>query len=78
MIDIEMLKDASRVRSYKTGTMFCKDGVGNDMYILVSGKVAVLNSLNRRMVSVVGPGDFFNEFLVFSAERRSRPSARRC
>lgn len=69
MIDIEMLKDASRVRSYKTGTMFCKDGVGNDMYILVSGKVAVLNSLNRRMVSVVGPGDFFNEFLVFSTEQ---------
>lgn len=49
--------------------MFCKDGVGNDMYILVQGKVAVLNSLNRRMIAVFGPGDFFNEFLVFSDEQ---------
>ncbi|MGI5978296.1 MAG: DUF2225 domain-containing protein [Oscillospiraceae bacterium] len=69
MIDIELLKDTSRVRKYKTGTMFCKDGVGNDMYILISGKVAVINSLNRRMLSVIGPNDFFNEFLAFSEER---------
>ena len=69
MIDIDTLKDTSQIRSYKTGTMFCKDGVGNDMYILIQGKVAVINSLNRRMVAVIGPGDFFNEFLVFSEEQ---------
>jgi len=69
LIDIETLKNTAQLRTYKTGTMFCKDGVGNDMYILVQGKVAVLNSLNRRMIAVIGPGDFFNEFLVFSDEQ---------
>lgn len=69
MIDMEMLKNSSQLRTYKTGTLFCKDGVGNDMYILVQGKVAVLNSSNRRMVAVIGPGDYFNEFLVFSDEQ---------
>ena len=69
LIDIETLKDSSLLRSYKTGTMFCRDGVGNDMYILVTGKVAVINSRNRRMAAVIGPGDFFNEFLVFSDEQ---------
>lgn len=66
---MEMLKNSSQLRTYKIGTLLCKDGVGNDMYILVQGKVAVLNSNNRRMVAVIGPGDYFNEFLVFSDEQ---------
>ena len=52
MIDIEMLKDASRVRSYKTGTMFCKDGVGNDMKWSCNGYCGKKQPM---VVSVGGP-----------------------
>lgn len=69
LIDIATLKDASQLRIYKAGTIFCKDGTGNDMYILVQGKVAVISNHDRNMSTVLGPGDYFNEFLVFSEEQ---------
>lgn len=69
LINLDVLKDFSRVRKYESGTIFSSDGTGSEMFVIFNGEVAILNSLDDSVIETVGPGDFFDASLVFSDKR---------
>jgi CRP-like cAMP-binding protein len=54
-------------------TVFRQGDSGGSLYVIRAGKVRVLKESNgrRRMVSMLGPGDFFGEMAVVTGRPRS-------
>lgn len=54
-------------------TVFKEDDAGTQMYVLESGRVAVLKSWQgiERQLTVLGPGDCFGEMALMDFQRRS-------
>jgi CRP-like cAMP-binding protein len=54
-------------------TVFRQGDPGGSMYVIRAGKVRVLKDANgrRRMVTTLGPGDFFGEMAVMTGKPRS-------
>lgn len=54
-------------------TVFRQGDPGGSMYVIRAGKVRVLKEANgrRRMVTTLGPGDFFGEMAVMTGKPRS-------
>ena len=69
MINIETLKNSAQVKNYKRGTIFSKDGIGSEMHVVIQGEVAILNSQDNKVITVVEPADFFDETLLFTDKR---------
>ena len=66
LINIETLKDFSKARKYKSGTIFSKDGTGTEMFVVLQGEVAIINNINGAVLDIVKPGGFFDASLLFS------------
>ncbi len=69
MINLKSIRDTSNAKQYPKGTIFSHDGIGEGMYILLKGDVALLNSRDNRVIALVSAGDFFDEGLLFSEDR---------
>ena len=67
MINIEKLRNYSQVKKYETGTVFSRNGLGSEMYVVLQGEVAILNSYDNKVISTIGPGELFNESILFSS-----------
>lgn len=67
MINIDKIKNLALAKSYKKGTVFSRDGSGTGMYVVLQGEVAILTSCDNKVITVVEPGDFFDEALLFSS-----------
>ena len=54
-------------------TVFRQGEPGGSLYVIRAGRVRVLKEFNgrRRMVTTLGPGDFFGELAVFTGQPRS-------
>jgi CRP/FNR family cyclic AMP-dependent transcriptional regulator len=60
--------------SLRQGTTVFRQGEpGGSLYVIRAGKVRVLKEFNgrRRMVTTLGPGDFFGELAVVTGQPRS-------
>ena len=69
MINTEKLYNISQAKSYQSGTVFSKNGAGTGMYVVIQGEVAILSSCDNKVITVVEPGDFFDEALLFSGRQ---------
>lgn len=69
MINIETLRDFSQVRKYRSGTIFSRDGTGAEMFVILQGEVAIMNSEDNAVICTVGNGEYFNESAVFSNKK---------
>jgi CRP/FNR family transcriptional regulator, cyclic AMP receptor protein len=62
-------------RSYNPGDIIFREGdMGNEMYIIQSGKVKIakqLKSGEEKTLVILGPGDFFGEMAVIDKDVRS-------
>ncbi|MFB0920334.1 MAG: DUF2225 domain-containing protein [Oscillospiraceae bacterium] len=75
LINLEALRDFSKIRKYESGTVFSKDGTGTEMYIVLQGEVAIIDSLSNKIIDTVKPGNYFNASSVFS-DKKSRITSR--
>jgi uncharacterized protein len=75
MADIDKLKQLGTVRKFNIDDYICREGEqGNEMYIIVSGKVAVyINSVEGYPIKVseISQGSFFGEMCLFEDLPRS-------
>lgn len=62
-------------RSYNAGDVIFREGdLGNEMYIIQSGKVKITKQLKdgvEKTLVILGPGDFFGEMAVIDKDVRS-------
>jgi CRP/FNR family cyclic AMP-dependent transcriptional regulator len=62
-------------RSYNPGDLIFREGdMGNEMYIIQSGKVKITKQLKNgeeKTLVILGPGDFFGEMAVIDKDVRS-------
>ncbi len=62
-------------RSYNPGDNIFREGdVGNEMYIIQSGRVKITKQLKdgvEKTLVILGPGDFFGEMAVIDKDVRS-------
>lgn len=69
MINIDKLNDISKAKNYQKGTVISKDGLGIGMHIVLQGEVAILDSRDNKVITVVEPGDFFDEGLLLNGRK---------
>jgi signal transduction histidine kinase len=73
--ELQMLLQAVRVLTFPAGTIVFKEGdEGNGLYLVKTGLVqvsALVNQGDRRILSRLGPGEFFGEMAVVDNEPRS-------
>lgn len=69
----QSLTERFGVRVSGGATVFRQGDPGGSMYVIRAGKVRVLKEANgrRRMVTTLGPGDFFGEMAVMTGKPRS-------
>ncbi len=62
------LRQAAASRSYKTGTVICRQGErGNTFYVIVEGHVTVTQNTEEgedRLLSILHPGNYFGEMAL--------------
>lgn len=71
---LEFLVAASRVVEVPAGSLFMHEGdLGDTVYLLESGRVAVLKSVDggERVLKELGPGDCFGEMALLEISPRS-------
>src|SRR6058998_2171437 len=73
--ELEVLENTAQVKSYKAGRNIFQEGdPGDGLYIIVEGKVQItclVDEDQRRVLSRLGPGDFFGEMAVLDNQPRS-------
>jgi len=73
--EIDALRNVSQVRQFAAGQqIFAEGDEGDGIYLIYSGRVqisAVVSQEQRRILSRLGPGDFFGEMAVVDNEPRS-------
>lgn len=72
---LHAVEQTAQLRSFSAGQVIFKEGdPGDGLYVVADGLVSVsalVNSEQRRVLSRVGPGDFFGEMAMFDNEPRS-------
>src|SRR5438093_7090345 len=75
----EALQRAAQAKSFSKGqAIFCEGDEGDGIYIVKSGEVQIIASLEQgepRKLSRIGPGDFFGELAVLDSRPRSATAA---
>jgi signal transduction histidine kinase len=79
--EIEELIAHSKVRSYAPGAILCKENALEDtFYMILEGEAEVtkvINNNDKRLLKMLGPGDFFGEMaLIHNAPRAATVTAR--
>ena len=73
--ELHSLEQTAQIRRYKPNkTIFQEGDAGDGIYIIIEGAVqisAVVGQGERRVLSRIGPGDFFGEMAVLDNEPRS-------
>ena len=73
--ELQLLKENAVIREFPARQAIFEEGdEGDGIYVVLSGLVqisAVINDGDRRVLSTVGPGDFFGEMAVLDQEPRS-------
>lgn len=73
--ELQALEQTAQLKSCKAGrTIFQEGDPGNGLYIVVEGRVqitALVGHDQRRVLSTLGPGDFFGEMAVLDNQPRS-------
>lgn len=73
--EMDALRNASQIRQFAAGQqIFAEGDQGDGVYLIRSGRVqisAVVSPEQRRILSRLGPGDFFGEMAVLDNEPRS-------
>ncbi len=68
--DLASLAQVAESRSFEAREKICEQGeVGHELYVIVSGNVAVMSGDQR--LATLGPGETFGEMAVLDAEPRS-------
>ncbi|MGH9293900.1 MAG: cyclic nucleotide-binding domain-containing protein [Acidimicrobiales bacterium] len=68
--ELRSLARKAEARSLAVGTVVCDEGdVGQELYVILSGRAEVLRS--GRRVAVLGPGDHFGELALLDRLPRS-------
>ena len=63
-----------KAKKFKKDAVIVKEeSTGEDMYVVLSGKVSAFKTINAEQIELgtLGPGDFFGEMSLFLSERRS-------
>jgi signal transduction histidine kinase len=72
---LHAVEQTAQMKLFPTGTVIFKEGdPGDGLYVVLEGRVqvsALVNEKERRVLSRVGPGDFFGEMAMFDNEPRS-------
>lgn len=79
--EIEELIAHSKVRSYAPGAILCQENAIEDtFYMILEGEAEVtkvINNNDKRLLKMLGPGDFFGEMaLIHNAPRAATVTAR--
>jgi signal transduction histidine kinase len=73
--ELQALEQTAHIKAYKPGQVIFTEGdPGDGIYVIIEGVVlisALVNKDDRRVLSRVGPGDFFGEMAVLDNEARS-------
>ena len=73
--ELHALEQTAQIRHYPAGkNIFIEGDPGDGVYVIVEGLVqisAVVHEQERRVISRVGPGDYFGEMAVVDDETRS-------
>ncbi|MDP2133938.1 MAG: cyclic nucleotide-binding domain-containing protein [Sulfuritalea sp.] len=71
--DLRVVAEQLRDEAYVAGEeIFCRGDVADRMYILQSGRVAImLDADGRRIASTLGQGEAFGEMALFDSQPRS-------
>ncbi len=73
--ELQALEQTAVTRAYKAGQIVFQEGDdGDGVYIIIEGQVqisAVIGQNERRVLSRLGPGEFFGEMAVLDTEPRS-------
>ncbi len=73
--ELPALEHTAQLRSYKAGRNIFQEGdPGDGLYVIVEGKVRItclVDEDQRRVLSRLGPGDFFGEMAVLDNQPRS-------
>lgn len=65
MINIRALQNTSRAMKYPKGTILNRADTTAAMYILLQGNVALLDQKDNKIMTTVGPGEFFGDTVAF-------------
>ncbi len=75
MINLNYLKDISKMKQFGSGAVIIEEGyVSDGMYILLKGNVNVFKNYdkpNRMQITTLGPGSFFGEMSLFMSAPRT-------
>ena len=73
--ELPALEQTARLQAYRAGSNVFQEGdPGDGLYIIVEGKVQItclVDQEQRRVLSELGPGDFFGEMALLDNEPRS-------
>ncbi len=73
--ELQMVRQTAKVREFSQGHQIIKEGEqGDGIYIVTQGQVqisALVGQEERRVLTRIGPGDFFGEMAVLDNEPRS-------
>jgi signal transduction histidine kinase len=73
--ELRALSETAHMRRYKPGeNIFIEGDPGDGLYVVIEGQVqitALVTKDERRVLSKVGPGDFFGEMAALDSEARS-------
>ncbi|HYT60567.1 MAG TPA: cyclic nucleotide-binding domain-containing protein [Haliangiales bacterium] len=73
--ELQALEQTAQLKAYKAGRNIFQEGdPGDGLYIVVEGKVQItclVGQDQRRVLSRLGPGDFFGEMAVLDSQPRS-------
>ncbi len=73
MINLSVIKDLSRAKKFKEGSIFARHTHSPELYIILTGKVGVYLNHGKRtekLVSSIGSGGFFNEATFLNKSTR--------
>jgi signal transduction histidine kinase len=73
--ELDALQQTAHLHSFKAGQVIFTEGdPGDGLFVIIEGNVqisALVNQNERRVLSTVGPGDFFGEMAVLDSAPRS-------
>src|ERR1043166_19578 len=73
--ELPALERTARLQTYQAGAKIFQEGdPGDGLYIIVEGEVQItclVGQDQRRVLSQLGPGDFFGEMAVLDSQPRS-------